>query len=110
MRFSQSAAAQRRAFKDDLLPLRDIADHPISIKGYERRPSHYHNGTFMILTVIRLTDPEQREVRVATGAAVVGEQVTAHFEEHPTETLECVVTKRQGGDGRKYWLVVDQDE
>ena len=110
MKYGQSAAAQRRAFTDDLLHLRDIADQPISIKGYERRRSHYDDGTFLILTVIQLTDPEQREVKVVTSAAIVVEQVKEFFEEDPTETLECVVTKRRAGDDREYWLVVDQDE
>jgi hypothetical protein len=110
MKYGQSGAAQRRAFTDDLLHLCDIADRPISIKGYIRRRSHYDDGAFLILTVIHVSDQEQREVRVATSAVIVMEQVTAFFEENPTETMECVVTKRRAGEGREYWLVVDQDE
>jgi hypothetical protein len=110
MRYAQSGAAQRRAFTDDLLHLRDIADQSISIKGYERRRSHFDNGAFLLLTVFRQADPEQREVKVVTSAAIVVEQVREFFEENPTETLECVVTKRRTGEDREYWLVVDQDE
>jgi hypothetical protein len=72
--------------------------------------SHYGDGEFLLLTVIQQADPEHREVRVATSAAIVMEQVTAFFEENPKETLECVVTKRRAGEDREYWLVVDQDE
>jgi hypothetical protein len=110
MRYAESGAAQRRAFTDDLLHLRDIADQPISIKRYEQRRSHFDKGTFLLLTVSQQADPEQREVKVVTSAAIVMEQVREFYEEHPTETLECVVTKRRAGDDREYWLVVDQDE
>jgi hypothetical protein len=107
MKLGQSAVAQ---CGDDRLHLRDIANQPISITGYEQRPSDYGDGTYLILAVIRLTDPEQREVKVIADAAVIVKKVPAFFEKHPTETLECVMTKRQGRDDREYWWIMDPDQ
>jgi hypothetical protein len=71
MKYGESAAAQRRANGDNRLHLGDIADVRIAITGYEQRPSHYHEGTYMILTVVQRTGPAQRTVPVATSATVV---------------------------------------
>jgi hypothetical protein len=107
MKYGQSGVAQRG---DDRLHLRDIADQPISITKYEQWPSDYGDGTYLILTVIRLTDPERQEVKVIADAAVIVKKVPAFFEANPTETLECVVTKRQGRDDRQYWWIMDPDQ
>src|SRR5947209_17925754 len=104
MKYGQSGAAQRRAAADDLLHLKDIADQTISITGYDRRRSHFDDGTYLILTVVLLSDLEQRVLKVSTSAAVVVDQVVAFFEENPKDTLEGIITKRQSGDDREYWL------
>jgi hypothetical protein len=104
MKYGQSTAAQRRANGGDLLHLRDIADQPISITGYEQRQSRYNQGTYLILSVV-LPEPEsgQGTAKVVTGATVVMEQVIEFFKEHPGETLDAVITKRAGREDREYW-------
>jgi hypothetical protein len=110
MKYGESTAAQRRANADGLLHLRDIADQPISITGYDRRQSRYDEGTYLILSVVLLTEPQQRTVKVITSASVVMDQVMTFFEDHPSETLEGVITKCEAADDRSYWKIVDPDE
>src|SRR5207248_7161594 len=90
--------------------LEDIADQSISITGYERRQSRYDEGTFLVLSVVMPSEPGQSTVKVTTGATVVMERIVEFFEEHPTGTLEAVITKRTGRQGREYWAVMDPDE
>jgi hypothetical protein len=109
MKYGESTAAQRRANADNLLHLRDIADQPISIMGYEQRRSREDDRPYLILSVVQGTGPQQRIVPVATSATVVVRQVEDHFAEHPGEAVECVITKRPGREGREYWVLEDPD-
>jgi hypothetical protein len=108
VKYGESATAQRRANVDNLLRLRDITDERISITGYEQRQSRYNQGTYLILRVV-LSEPEERTVKVVTGATVVMEQVIDFFKEHPGETLDAVITKRPGREDREYWDIMDPD-
>jgi hypothetical protein len=109
MKYGESATAQRHVHWGDLLYLRDIADQPIAITGYEQRRSR-DDRTYLVLTVVRWTDPAQRTVPVATSATVVVRQVVGHFTERPAEPLEAVITKRTGRQGWGYWVILHPDQ
>jgi hypothetical protein len=99
MKYAESKTAQRRVNGNNVLHLKDIADQPISITSYEQRRTREDDRPFLILTVVLLTERDQRTVKVTTSAAIVMERVLDFFAAHPTNTLEAIITRRTSGQG-----------